>query len=423
MEKKPSNKSARSPGKRLRQERATYEPSTTEARWNQFLPYAILIDSEFREASDAAEIQVQEERLLAKLAEMRASLDLLEGSLEMLAGKLDTPPLGESTVAAIERLKALGNCGSPSDLLSLIGEVYPQPEALGSDMDLYRRLRQVSDFSAEILETRRYLDNAELRDGDSELAMDRASILEQLDLESLISSPHLWRSIKAIFDWFKQRYQPLYHAHHQSCNKELAMLHSRLSRAKPQLEALRWLNAIAELGEPVGEELFDDYEPLAAMAKPCPADDASVVTPEHQPVCLYCGLGLRNSPPTGEVEDFLARLGSALRAQQRRLSTEAIRQILAQSHQSQVDQFIKVVQTSDLASLANIMDEDLVRFLRELLSQPSSSPVLTEFKRRFPALLEGDIDRAVAEFANLLKEAFREAKCKAPGRTIRLSLE
>jgi hypothetical protein len=42
--------------------------------------------------------------------------------------------------------------------------------------------------------------------------------------------------------------------------------------------------------------------------------------------------------------------------------------ILSQSHQPRIEQFIKVVQTSDLSSLANILDDELVSFLRQLLA-------------------------------------------------------
>lgn len=90
---------------------------------------------------------------------------------------------------------------------------------------------------------------------------------------------------------------------------------------------------------------------------------------DEQPTCSHCGLLLTADPPQREVERFLHQLKQALKEQHRRLSSEAIGRILAQSGERRIDQFIKVVQTSDLSSLANVLDDELVEFLRQLLRE------------------------------------------------------
>jgi len=134
------------------------------------------------------------------------------------------------------------------------------------------------------------------------------------------------------------------------------------------VDALKRLNSIPELGEPPGQELEGEYQQLLEQIKPCP-DWEGRISLDLEPTCAGCRLALSISPPTKEVEDFRQKLEQALREQQRRLSSEAIRQILAQSREKRIDRFIKVVQTSDLSPLVNVLDDELVSFLRQLLAE------------------------------------------------------
>ena len=49
------------------------------------------------------------------------------------------------------------------------------------------------------------------------------------------------------------------------------------------------------------------------------------------------------------------------------LSSEAVRQILAAEKGERLERFLQVVQASDLTGLANVLDDELLAFLRELL--------------------------------------------------------
>jgi len=233
-------------------------------------------------------------------------------------------------------------------------------------------LRQQIDLLARALLTmkdvhamRTYLDAVELPEDQKELALDRLAILEQLDPAQLLANPHLWSSLEALFDWFKSRYRPLYLGHHQAYHRSAASLHDRLLRAKPQLEALGRLNSIAELGPPLAQGLFSQYERLEPALQPCPLWESDAAP---EPPCPACGLKLGHQVPQREVERFLGQLEKALGQQLGRLSSQAIGQILARSHQAKIDQFLEVVQASDLASLVNVLDDELVAFLRQLLA-------------------------------------------------------
>ncbi|MFQ5827285.1 MAG: hypothetical protein ACE5IA_08010, partial [Dehalococcoidia bacterium] len=234
-------------------------------------------------------------------------------------------------------------------------------------LSLCRNLQALSTLIPEILAVKAYLDAVELPETESQMAVDRLSILEQMDPGALLSAPHLWSGLKDRFDWFKGRFRTLYSSYHRRYHEEVASLASQLDRVELQVRALGYLNSIAVLGAPVAQELVDEYERLRKIMGPCPLWENEVLL-EGEAVCSQCGLRLTSPFPRREVEDFLRRLERALGQQQRRLSRKAVRQILAQSHQPRIEQFIKLVQTSDLSSLANILDDELVSFLRQLLA-------------------------------------------------------
>jgi hypothetical protein len=117
------------------------------------------------------------------------------------------------------------------------------------------------------------------------------------------------------------------------------------------------------------------------------------------------------------------RLQRALRQQQNRLSSQAIRQILSQQEGERIERFLKVVQASDLRGLAEVLDDDLVEFLRTLLTPPPGAPVslLERFRQAYPVVSEESLAAAVEEFRQLLEEAL--ASEKRAGRRARVSLD
>ena len=284
----------------------------------------------------------------------------------------------------------------------------------------------LADLASEVVAMKSYLEGVTLRESDGELAMDRVSILEQLSMENLLRNLHVWPSLKALFDWFLSRYRPAYQAHHSYYQREMASLHLVLDDSCPEIDALRRLNSIAELGKPVGQELIEEYQRLLESIKPCPAAEGELPL-ESEPVCPRCGILLTDEPQQQEVERFLRRLKQGLKQQQQRLSSEAVRQILAQSDERGIDRFVKVVQTSELYPLVRLLDDELVEFLRRLLQEAQVDiqwrPAIAELTEKFPSLEEDDIAAVAAHFADLLQKAFARAKKEHPGKRIRLSFK
>lgn len=350
-----------------------YPDLVMEPSWNAVLPYARLLGVELEGSPDTQQITEQERTLAGKLEVLGRNIEHVKGGLERLSTALGTPPVRGMT-ETLERLSRLAQARDHAHFHSIALEEDMTPDSLAQDLSLYQRLQQLVELSAEVMAARTYIDGAVLRESDQELAMDRMSIQGQISLQNLLPNPSLWSRVRALFDWFKSRYRILYQAHHRHYHQEMASLRLVLEESELEVDALRRLNSIPELGESLGEESLDEYHRLLAKVKPCSAVDVEKDALDTLPECPSCGLLLTSEPPTGEVDQFLNQLRQALQEQFRRLSSEAIHQILAQSGEERIDQFIKVIQTSDLSSLVNVVDDELVNFLRYLLSESELAP-------------------------------------------------
>ena len=89
--------------------------------------------------------------------------------------------------------------------------------------------------------------------------------------------------------------------------------------------------------------------------------------------------------------------------------------------------FVQAVQTANMASLVDVMDEELVTFIRILLAEQEAATgeaeVLRRFAEAYPTLEEADLQKAVRDFERLLRESFDAARRANPGKkTVRLTL-
>ena len=123
------------------------------------------------------------------------------------------------------------------------------------------------------------------------------------------------------------------------------------------------------LGDPVEEDAPDRWRRLSEGLAVCPLPSDELPL-DSQPTCPSCGLQLGAAAPSQEVGDAVRTLKVALREQNSRLSLRVISRILEGHRDERIDLFIKVVQTSDLSGLANVLNDRVERFLRELLAQP-----------------------------------------------------
>jgi hypothetical protein len=145
------------------------------------------------------------------------------------------------------------------------------------------------------------------------------------------------------------------------------------------------------------------------------------------PVCAQCKRPLTYTAPRADVDAFLRSLDEALAERCRRLSSEAIRRVLARSNQDAVTRFVQVVQTANVAALIDVLDKNLVQLIRELLAEdgvvPVDTDVLRRLAQRYPTLEEADLPGAVKYPEQLLRQAFEQARKENPDKkAVRLTM-
>jgi hypothetical protein len=224
-------------------------------------------------------------------------------------------------------------------------------------------------------------------------------------------------------------------------------MHKPLEQQRAEDDAIKRLNSIAELGEVLGQDLAGRHQQLLEATQPCLTLDP--VALDNGPECPKCHLKSTDKPPSQAHDQFTEDLNATLEAQQRRLSAEAIRQILARSEDDRVIRFLQIVQAADLSSLANVLDDSLVDFLRQLLSgthvnapkivytrqvaEPTApyeqdftfSPdptVLRQLMDSFDTVGDEEVELVAKELAKLLHKALNEEKRRQPGRRVRIRL-
>lgn len=331
---------------------------------------------------------------------VRARLDAL---LERAAARGAAAP----TAAALERLGQLAHGGSP-----------PAEVRAAGDAALLRCLIEHREAAEALLALRSYLDGIAAVPA-AALAVDLAFTREQLSFVTLLQQPHQIESLRGTFDVFRARYASAYAKRHETYWRDAARLRDELEAARPSAVALERLNTLRALGRPVGAAALAAYEQLAAAPIACDAGDLAATLCDH-PHCPECDLALDAAVPTAEVQRALRGIAAALQRQQSRLAGEAVRRILGRGGE-RIEQFLRIVQASDLAGLARVLDDDLLGFLRELLAEPvaptaDALDLLEQLARAYPVVREDQIDEVVRALRRLLREHLAAQRDGDPAR-------
>ena len=314
---------------------------------------------------------------------------------------------GQLTVAVSEAVGRL----DPASLLPEAGKAPPHPAQIADDVYFLRAWLALPEEAAELLELRRYLELARVPPAAADLALDRTITREQLSFGTLLAEPRRIAAIRATFEYFRRRYRASYERHHRALRDTEARLAVGLTLAAERARALTLLNSIRGLGPPLGVTALRELERFAASSAPCTGPDELA---ENEPLCPLCRRSLADEAPTARAADISARISRALERQQRRLATRAVRRILDEKGDDRIGRFLRVAQASDVAALAEIMDEELAAFLRDLLvdapSQVELAPRLRALARRFPRVGRDDIDTVT----NALREELNAALDERP---------
>jgi len=323
---------------------------------------------------------------------------------------------------ALGRLTAAARSPAPVALADL----YPTPMALAEDIFLARCLMRDPPAALELAAMRDFLSRAAVPEGLSDLAMDRTVSLEQISFATLWAEPHRLDSMRATFEYFRGRFRAALLAHHASHWRVMRRLRLSLEDSEAAARALARLNSLEQLGRPLGEDTLVQHGRLLAAVQDCPLIERLDEALGAAASCPGCGLTLADQPPSAQVDALLRRLSRALSQQMTRLSSEAVHRILARARGERIEQFLQVLQASDLAGLASVLDDELVEFLRDLLAggpTTGAPPVLERLRRAFPVVGEGEVEAATEVFRRLLEQALSEQRRARPGRAPAVRLD
>ncbi len=322
----------------------------------------------------------------------------------------------------VERVRTLVEADSGERALAEAQALYPEPLALAEDVLFCRCLAKDAESALELAAMRAYLEAAVVPESAGELAMDRTVTLEQLSSAALFMEPHRLEGMRATFEYFQKRFGAAYREHHRRYWEGCERLRQELEEAEATARALARLNSLRELGKAVGLNALAQYDDLGTAMERCPLVETLAESLGQRPSCPLCGITLADEAPGEQVRDVVRRLQRALRQQQNRLSSQAIRHILSRQRGERIEQFLQVVQASDLQGLAEVLDDDLVAFLRALLTTGAGAPtpLLERLRQAYPTVSEESLEAAVEEFRRLLEEAL--AAERRAGRRARVRL-
>ena len=333
--------------------------------WNTILPYAALVAEGLGLGGNAAEVAVQEGRLLQALGAMAPEVAAALESLRVLESTLGRVPSG--AIEVLQRVGTVCAVSSYQGFYSLCLEGFAGPSELGDTMDRYRRVRRLGELVPSIDRTKRYLDRMTFGPDHDQLMVERDILLARIEPDSLMAGPWLWGDIEASFRQLLARYSRAYVAHHEPYFEEAQKLGHQMERLSAQVAALVRFNGMPELGDPVGTEVSRLYEEVVSSLRTCSALQNGISL-ESTPYCESCQLPLGQDIPRVQVEQLFGATDRAMREYSRRLGTHTVRQILAHPTKEQLDKFVELVQVADPSSLANILDDQVVEFLRGFLS-------------------------------------------------------
>ena len=384
--------------------------------WNEVLPYARVLEDTLKTATTPDEEPLRNTELLVTLAKLATEIQEVEKNLGTLAPKLGgavPKPLTETS----QRLKALASTTSFQEFDAAVRESYPDPEEFKAVVAEYSKARQLSDRAFDLSSARDYVVGA--CEVDPHLEFDRKGLLSFLAFDKLLNDPGLIAARLETYEKWKTKYAQAYCKAHRSCFDERQKLESEMSTLRPQVRALVKMNSVTELGPPLAATLTvaEDLAVIDKRLYVCP--DAADANVSVLPTCQKCGWTPSMLAPTIEANKLKQLVGSGLNDRFQRFKDATIGAILKKAAETEgradLKSLMDVINLSKVDSLATVLNDELVAFLRKLLydenlvqEEVSLGPIV----QAVGAIEEDRIDEAVEQFAGLLRKAVKDAKAQ-----------
>ena len=335
-------------------------PSPT---WNTMIPYATaLIQGLEPDAVDDVSLVTEQDVMQhasALAEEVAKTRDKLAGLAEAF------PNTGEISTDLLQSLAEVGGAADPVELYDAAREHFGGPSRFGEALEAFKRTRQLANLVDEITQAKLYLGSMSFGIHHRGLALERDSVAARIDPGSLNTNPSLWGALRVSVSRLKERYARTYVAHHGQYHRGAVSLRVELEAREARVNALARFNEISDLGAPVGAEVQSGYTDLLNSLRRCSADDNVVL--DSVPYCRNCQLPLAEDVPAQAIDELFDAMDTAMREYNRRLSSQAVRRVLANQSKEQLDIFIDLLQVADPSALEYALDDDVIEFLREFM--------------------------------------------------------
>ena len=275
---------------------------------------------------------------------------------------------GSAKVAdkALVDLEALSvSAGYGSDYVGFYNTAekrFGSPADLTNAVEAFKRAKRLGLLVEDISQAKTYLERMSFGPDHESFALEREALVARMEPASLESNPSLWSAVEVNLRTFRQRYTQAYQTHHDEYHRGAASLRNEIERRKVRVNALAQLTQVPELGEAVGVEVPSRFEDLASSVCGCALE--SDLDLELTPWCPGCELPIDEEVPERQAQEIFGVMDASMREYNRRLSTRAVRQILADGSSEQMEKFISLIQVADPSSLENVLDDDVITFLK-----------------------------------------------------------
>ena len=333
--------------------------------WNTVLPYATLLHPDLHATDGTAPAADQEALLLELLAILKRQVTKLRVVTEELEAALGAPAAEASRV--LDGLSALCDATGYQQFHLICQQRYGGPANLRDALALRDRLEQLAPAVTAIGEARQYLGGIAFGPEDGDLQLEHSAVSARIELTSLLETPSLWPSIEGRLADFQSKYSGRYIAHHTRYYEQEQEIGRRLDRLTPQVDALARFNEMPELGEPIGVDAQERLQVVVGSRRSCStaAEQIRLVT---SPRCQTCSLGLDEEVPRREADAAMDGVETAMREYSRLLGSHGARMVLANPTSAQLTKFVELVQVADPSALADVLNDDVVGFLRQFLA-------------------------------------------------------
>ena len=333
--------------------------------WNTVVPYATLLHPDLRATDGTAPAADREPLLLELLAKLERQVTKLKVVVQQLEAALSAPAAEASQM--LDGLSALCVATGYQEFHLICQQRYRGPANLKDALALRDRLEQLAPAVTAIGDARQYLSDIAFGPEDGDLQLEHSAVSGRIELTSLLENPSLWPSIEGRLGEFRSKYSARYLAHHTRYCEQEREIGRRLERLTPHVDALARFNEMPELGEPIGVDAQERLQVVVGSLKSC-STATDQIRLETSPRCQTCSLGLDEEVPRREADAAMDGVETAMREYSRVLGSHGARMVLANPTSAQLTKFVELVQVADPSALADVLNDDVVEFLRQFLT-------------------------------------------------------